>query len=305
MSFTQEVKSEVSKHGIDDVSKIPLLSAILSNSIIEKEKAKIVTENASLARFLFSLIKEVLLTTSKITVRNGYNYHKKLIYILEIKESKIKEKLGISKYLIPEHYIIDDEDALRNYIKGVFFITGSINDPKKSRYHLEFLVDNKKYAYFFSNLLNEYELGSKVLKRQTKYMIYIKEAEKIGDFLRIIEATSSLLYYEDIRIYRDHKNMTNRLNNCEQANVERTIETANSQIHDIEIIEKEDSLDLFDEKIKQIAFYRKKYPDSSLQELSDIITLETGKLITKSGVNHRMKKITDLAKKIRALSNKK
>ena len=130
-------------------------------------------------------------------------------------------------------------------------------------------------------------------------MVYIKEAEKIGDFLRIINATNAVFYFEDIRIYRDHKNMTNRLNNCEQANVDRIIETATNQIKEIEIIEKNDALNLLDDKVKQVLEYRKKYPEVSLTELSEIITLETGSSITKSGIYHRMKKITALANKLK------
>ena len=128
-------------------------------------------------------------------------------------------------------------------------------------------------------------------------MIYIKEAEKIGDFLKLIQATEALFYYEDIRIYRDHKNMTNRLNNCEQANVDKMIETANKQVKDIELLIKNGILELMDEKIIQVANYRKMYPEVSLQELSEIITYETGKSITKSGVYHRLKKIEQLASK--------
>lgn len=135
-------------------------------------------------------------------------------------------------------------------------------------------------------------------------MIYIKEAEKIGDFLRIINASKALLYYEDIRIYRDHKNMTNRLNNCEQANVDKIIASANNQVKDIELIMSIGGLDLLDEKEQVVANYRMKYKDASLLELSEIISLETGTKITKSGVNHRMKKITDLAERIRNKENK-
>ena len=125
-------------------------------------------------------------------------------------------------------------------------------------------------------------------------MIYIKEAEKIGDFLRMINAISALLYFEDIRIYRDHKNMTNRLNNCEQANVDKIILTSSSQIKDIEKLKEYDMIDLLDEKIQELIGYRLKYPESSLQELSEIISLETGNKITKSGLNHRFRKIKEI-----------
>ena len=130
-------------------------------------------------------------------------------------------------------------------------------------------------------------------------MIYIKEAEKIGDFLRMISAINALLYYEDIRIYRDHKNMTNRINNCEQANVDKIIMTANNQVSDIELIDDKASLKLLDEKCYLAAMYRLKYREASLSELSEIMTMETGNSITKSGLHHRFNKIKDLANKFR------
>ena len=161
------------------------------------------------------------------------------------------------------------------------------------------MVDSLEYADFIKHKLNTYFLNSKVIKRDNKFMIYIKEAEKIGDFLRMINAISALLYFEDIRIYRDHKNMTNRLNNCEQANVDKIIETANNQVKDIELIESIGGLDLLDEKVKIVAIYRKKYKEASLTELSEIISMETGVPITKSGLHHRFRKIKELASKIR------
>ena len=161
------------------------------------------------------------------------------------------------------------------------------------------MVNDLEYANFVSKLLNMFDLNSKVIKRETKYMIYIKEAEKIGDFLKIIQATEALFYYEDIRIYRDHKNMTNRLNNCEQANVDKTIITANNQVKEIEKIMDSGGLDLLDLKTKEAAIYRLKYKEASLLELSEIISIETGNKITKSGLHHRFKKISDLASKIK------
>ena len=148
-------------------------------------------------------------------------------------------------------------------------------------------------------MLNEYNLNSKVLKKDNKYMVYIKEAEKIGDFLRILNTTNALFYYEDIRIYRDHKNMTNRLNNCEQANVDKTVLAAIKQVSDIELIEQTCGLELLDEKTHEAAIYRLKYKDASLTELGEIITLETGNSITKSGLYHRFNKIKNLADRIR------
>jgi hypothetical protein len=305
MSFTSTVKNEVSKLELLEVEKIATLSSIILCGKEIEESLKIVTENPSVARLIFSLTKELYKIAPSITLRKGYNYKKNTLYILQIKHRQeyILSDLGILEnnelLNIPKEYIYDDEDSKRAYLRGLFLITGSINDPKKSRYHLEFLLNNKEYACFIMNLLNEYNLNSKIIKRENKYMVYIKEAEKIGDFLRIIKAYNAVLYYEDIRIYRDHKNMTNRLNNCEQANVDRIIETSNTQVKDIELIIDKVGLDLLDEKERIVAEYRLKYKDASLLELSEIISLETEKTITKSGLYHRFKKISDLASKIR------
>ena len=125
-------------------------------------------------------------------------------------------------------------------------------------------------------------------------MVYVKESEKISDFIKLLNSYNSLFYYEDIRIYRDHKNMTNRLNNCEQANVEKTINSSKEQLDNINKLLTKIHIDLLDEKIQEIIIYKQKYPESSLQELADIMTVETGKKITKSGINHRMRKIKKL-----------
>lgn len=188
---------------------------------------------------------------------------------------------------------------MRAYLRGSFLTKGSINDPKTSRYHLEYLIDEKEEAEFIQKLLNNFSLNSKILSREKGYMVYIKEAEKIGDFLRIISAFNAVLYYEDIRIYRDHKNMTNRLNNCEQANIDKIVETATKQLEDIRYLKENLGIELLDDKTKEIIDYREKYPEASLLELSEIISYETGKPITKSGLNHRFRKIRELAEKIK------
>ena len=296
MSFTSQIKTEISKQKYSKIEKISLLSAIVRNE--QSKDLRISNENIDVANLVFNLFQEIYRIIPKITVRKGYNYNKNYIYIVEInkKTDQIIQDLSINN--IPENFIVADDNLIRSYIKGLFLAKGSINDPKTSRYHLEILVDNQEYADFISNLLNKYNLNSKILKRENKYMIYIKESEKISDFLRLISATKALLYYEDIRIYRDHINMTNRLNNCEQANVDRIILTASEQIKDIELIKKY-GLDLLSEKEQEVAEYRLKYKEASLQELSEIITIETGNAITKPGLQHRFNKIKKLAQKIR------
>lgn len=310
MSFTSIVKNEVSKIESLKSENIAELSAIFRNISNIDGKIKITTENASVARRIFNLVKDLYGINSKITVRRGYNFNKTYLYILEVHEKvdDILNDLSIIDdgiYLItPKDYLVADDDLIRAYLRGLFMAVGSINDPKKSRYHLELLVDNNDYAKFINTLLNVYYLNGKIIKRENRYMIYVKEAEKISDFLRLINASSAVLYYEDIRIYRDHKNMTNRLNNCEQANVDKIIMTASEQIHEIELIESTGGLDLLDPKVEVAAIYRLKYPEASLSELSEIISIETGNIITKSGLHHRFSKIKLLAKKIKESKEK-
>lgn len=301
MSFTGIVKNELSKLELNKLEAITELSAILkNNAFISDNVIRVTTENSSVARHIFNLIKNLYSISPKITVRHGYNYQKNYVYILEIsnKLDFIIKDLNLDVE-IPNDYILDDDILTRIYLRGVFIASGSINDPKKSRYHLEFIVDSLKYAEFIKDKLNLYYLNSKVIKRDNKFMVYIKEAEKIGDFLRMINAIGALLYFEDIRIYRDHKNMTNRLNNCEQANVDKIIETASNQVKDIELIESIGGLNLLDEKTRLAAVYRMKYKEASLLELSEIISIETKTPLTKSGLHHRFTKIKDIANKIR------
>ncbi len=301
ISFTSTTKTEVSKLNLNKVETISELSAIIKNIGIINENIKITTENASLARMLFSLIKEIYGVTSKVTVRQGYNFQKNYLYILEIKEKThdIINDLNLNNMDYNNNYLIDDISLKRAYLTGLFLAVGSINDPKKSRYHLEFFVNNEEYSLFVCNLLNFFHLNSKMIRRENKYMVYIKEAEKIADFLRIINATNSLFYYENIRIYRENKNMTNRLNNCEQANVDKIIMTASMQIKDIELIKEKKLYDSLDDKLKNMCKYRLEYPEVSLQELSEIMSSELETKITKSGLNHRLKKIKEIANKLR------
>lgn len=305
MSFTKTIKDEISKIKTNKMESSAMLSALFFNLGQMDKTIKITTENASVARLIFKLVKDLYQVNIKITVKEKYNFKKGHNYILELENefSYILIDLGLQEkdklLLIPKEFIIDDNESEKAYLRGLFISIGSINDPKKSRYHLEFVTVEKEYAFFIKQLLNKYRLNSKILIRDNKYMVYIKEAEKISDFLRIIGAHHAVLYFEDIRIYRDHKNMINRLNNCEQANVDKIVSTATKQINDIKIIEEHGGLDLLEDKVKIIAQYRLKYPDVSLQELSNIISLETGNSITKSGLYHRFKKITHLADKIK------
>ena len=242
ISFTINVKNEVSSYDGVKNENMAMLSAIIRNSGKIDKEITITTENSKVARRIYTLISNMYnVSVNIIDKNNNFNRNRLYIIIVSDKVDFILKDLGIlndsDKYLetVPD-YLIDAEEEKRAYLKGIFLSCGSINDPKTSRYHLEFFIDNLNEANFVNNVLNEYYLNSKVIPKDKKYMVYIKEAEKIGDFLRIIGANDAVMYYEDIRIYRDHKNMTNRLNNMEQANIEKIINTCNSQIKDIELI---------------------------------------------------------------------
>ncbi len=305
VSFTSTVKDEITRLETTRLEDISELSAIVRLSSTIGKDINITIENNAVARKIFKSVKEIYDISPKITIRNK-KLGKGYTYILNIQSNikNILEDLSIlekNKYLsIPKEYIISDEEQLRSYLRGVFLVSGSVNDPKTSRYHLEFVLDTKEYSEFISNLLNSYDLNSKVIKREKNYTVYIKEAEKISDFLRIIKAFSAVMYFEDIRIYRDHKNMTNRLNNCEQANIDKVFLTAARQVKDIEKLYELDMVDLLDEKLQEVIEYRMKYKESSLQELADIISLETGNEITKSGLNHRFRKIKEIVESLKS-----
>lgn len=297
MTFTSNVKNEICALETPNIEEISELSAIIRNSYVDVDFIRINTENILVAERIYKLITKLYDIMPKIIVRKGYNYNKNYLYILEIKESElITKELNVEK--IPKEYMVADEEQIRAYLRGLFLIKGSVNDPQKSRYHLEFTVDSQEYADFILKILEQYNINAKTINRENNYMIYIKEAEKISDFLKIIGASKAVLYFEDIRIYRDHANMINRINNCEQANVDKIINTAYEQIRNIEKIEQKASLDILSAKEREVALYRKKYPDVSLVELSEIMTIETGNKITKSGVYHRLNKIKEIADKI-------
>lgn len=297
MTFTANVKNELCTLETRPIEILSELSAIIRNSYKDQTIIKIITENILVAERIYRLINLEYNISPQIIVRKGYNYNKNYLYILEIKEvDMICRDLNIEE--VPKEYLVADEEQIKAYLRGLFLIKGSVNDPQKSRYHLELSVDKEDYARFVLKILSQYNINAKVIARDNNYMIYLKEAEKISDFLKLIGASKAVLYFEDIRIYRDHANMVNRLNNCEQANVDKIINTSYEQIKAIERIEKNVGLDILNEGEKVVALYRKKYSEVSLVELSEIITLETGHKITKSGVYHRLNKIKEIADKI-------
>ena len=303
MSFTIQIKEEISSIETSKSEMIAELSGyIRNNGVITSKKVTMTTENKAVVDHLVEALKDVYNIKPKVEIIENLNFSKNDLYQITIDDNleKVLEKLGIhdenGKYLsVVPNYIVGGNEEIRAYLRGVFEGVGSINDPKTSRYHMELLVNKSKEAVFVQKLLNIFELNAKILGREKGYMIYIKEAEKISDFIKILGANKAVLYFEDVRVYRDKKNKTNRLNNMEQANMDKIIQTATIQLEQIRVIEENDGVMLLDDKTKETLEYRKKYPEASLKELAEIISIETNKPITKSGLNHRLRKIKDLA----------
>ena len=301
MSFTSNIKNEISNIEYGESEKMAELSAILNIGCkIFNNRFEIYTENVSVARRIYKLIKEIYHVDIEMDTSGFNNLRKNKLVLLTIKEKLdlILNDLSIledkKRLYIPKIYLVDSVDDKRAYLRGIFMMCGSINDPKTSRYHAEFVISNEKTANFVNDLLNELNFKSKCIKRDKNYMVYIKEAERISDFIKMLNATTSLFYYEDIRIYRDHKNMTNRLNNCEQANVDKSMNASSEQLELIKKLRELIDFDLLDDKIKDICIYKEKYPESSMNELALIISSETERPITKSGINHRFRKMKEM-----------
>lgn len=302
MSYTTNIKNEICNIEYPTSSAMAELSAILNiGAKIYDDRFEIYTENVSVARRIYKLIKEIYHVNIEMDTSGVNSLRKNKLVLLSVSEktSLILSDLSIideegNRLYVPKSYLVDEHDDKLAYLRGAFMICGSINDPKTSRYHAEFVINDENSANFVNDLLNEMNFNSKVIKREKSFMVYIKEAERISDFIKVLNAINSLFYYEDIRIYRDHKNMTNRLNNCEQANVEKSMLASNEQLELISKLKELYDFDLLDDKIQTMCIYKEKYPESSMAELALIISSETEKPISKSCINHRFRKIKEM-----------
>ena len=306
MSYTTKIKEEIASIENTKSEMIAELAGFIrNNGTLTKEAIILTTENKQTVERIKKFIKNVYNTDLQIEKKDNTNFSKKELVVMKIKNNveTIVKDLGCideeGNFLsVPPTYIVGANEEIRAYIRGVFLCCGSINDPKTSRYHMELLISTPDEAVFVQKLLNIFDLNAKILNRDKGYMIYLKEAEKISDYIKILGANNAVMYFENVRIYREQKNKTNRLNNCEQANIDKVISTATTQLEQIKIIEDTSSVELLDDKTRETLEYRKKYPEASFKELSEIISLETGKPITKSGLNHRLRKIKELAERL-------
>lgn len=298
MTFTTSLKEEIARTDFNIIeARCELIAFMNSVAKINKEGIFLTLENASIARRIYKEIKMIYSVNPSITIRIQKRFKVKQIYIISVKEKVnfIKDSIVLDKKYDIEELVSDEEKIA--FMKGAFLAVGNISDPRTSGYHLEFIFGKEKLAHQVLNLLNYFNLKAKIIKRGYKVVVYVKASECISDLIKLFKATNSLFYFEDIRIYRDHKNMVNRLNNCELANQEKSFKTGQVQIANINYLKDADLFDLLDEKTQIVANARIKYPEESMQELADIITNEEGYKIGKSGVNHHFIKISELVKR--------
>ena len=295
MTFNTSLKDEISKNVYSSVDACSELSAFVRcNSKITSKQIIITLENASVTKKIYKDIKTVFNISANITVRNQNRFRVKQIYILTINENidYIKKVLNVN-----EKINLESNEKKIAFLEGAFLAIGNVTNPQTSRYHLEYICKNEKIAKEIDNLLKYFKINSKIIKRGYKFVVYVKNGDNISDILKMFKATESLFFFEDIRIYRDHKNMVNRLNNCELSNQTKSIQTGLKQLNEINYIIDNDLLSLLDDNTKIICEIRKKYPESSLAEIAQIANVEYGYNIGKSGVNHHFIKIAALVKR--------
>ena len=304
MTFTTRLKDEMSKNEFNPIESNSIITSyLLTTGKFKKDRIELLSENASVIRLVYRCLKQNYGINPIVNIRIQKRFRVKQIYILIIKEKVdvIKNDISVYQGNILETLVTDEEKQA--FIMGSFMGVGSISDPKSKGYHLEFTYSDKKLAQNMEKLLSYYKMAVNLTVRNNKYVVYIKASENISDVIKMFRAYNSLFEFEDIRIYRDHKNMVNRLNNCEIANQEKTIKTGMKQIENIHYLQDNDLIDLLDDNLKLIVEYRLKYPEASLQELADIISMETDYKIGKSGINHHFIKINNLIKKHKEIEN--
>ena len=307
MSFAADVKKELTSLTVQrNLAQAELAALIRMNGSLSLSNHQFVlnvqTENAAIARRIFTLLKEHYDVRSELLVRRKMKLKKNNVYIVRLKQEtqKILLDLDIMDGLMFQSHIADEikqsDEKTRAYLRGAFLASGSVNNPETSRYHLEISSIYEEHNQDICDLLNQFDLNARTLERRNGYITYLKGAEKIADFLTLIGATNSMLKFEDVRIVRDMRNSVNRLVNCETANMNKTIDAASKQIENINFIETTVGLQSLPEKLQEIAELRIQNPEISLKELGEMIPSGA---ISKSGINHRIRKINDFADNLR------
>jgi len=309
MSFSATTKDELARLEINnqccelaELAALVRMDGTLQISANQQYSLNVVTENASVARRTYNLAKKQLQVPVHIVVRRKLRLKKNNSYLVKIFPQGIGElqKLGLVR---PDGEIQAgiDQNLIKKrcdriaYLRGAFLAGGSISNPE-GNYHLEIITGDAILASDLSKLFNKFHLNAKISMRKKFHVVYLKESDHIFTFLALIGAHQAVLEFENIRILKEMRNQVNRIVNCETANLNKTVDAAVRQLENIRLIERTIGLEALPENLQEIARLRLEYPDSSLKELGEHLHPKVGK----SGVNHRLRKIDEIAEKILA-----
>ncbi|WP_028548981.1 DNA-binding protein WhiA [Paenibacillus sp. UNC451MF] len=307
MSFAAQTKKELTMIQSDACCETAELSALIRmNGSVQLTNQRIVldvsTENAAIARRMYTLLKKKFNVHTELLVRKKMRLKKNNVYIVRV-PAQVQEILS-QMQIVSEGFlftpgiaedIIKEDCCKRAYLRGAFLAGGSVNNPEGSSYHLEISSMYEEHCQSLCRLANEFDLNARCIERKKGFVFYIKEGEKIIEFLNLIGAHQALLRFEDVRIMKDMRNSVNRLVNCETANLNKTIGAAVRQIDNIRLLQKEIGLENLPDKLREVAEIRLMHPDMNLKEVGDLLKGN----VSKSGVNHRLRKIDEMAEKIR------
>ena len=312
MSFSREVKEEIAKQ-ISNARHCRLseIAALLSacGHVIQKDgeikSIVLQTENIIVARKYFTLLKKTFNINTEILIRKNKAGKNSLLFLLVVKLPKqvsllyqatklsLHQELG-DKALVVDPIVVQNTCCKRAFVRGLFLAAGSMSDPEKT-YHYEIVFPDSLRASQLQEIINSFLIEAKIVLRKKYYVVYVKEGSQIVDLLNIMEAHTSLMDFENIRILKEMRNSINRQVNCEAANINKTVTAAAKQIDDILFIRDTIGFDNLTEGLEEIAELRISYPESSLKELGAMLNPPIGK----SGVNHRLKKLCSIADGLR------
>lgn len=294
MSFSSNVKEELSKIQTltnKEIVKYEFIGYLLTNNIeVENNYIKFSTENEYNINRFSKLLTNLNIENYTIEIQGK-------IYIINFKKSDLLNKLNIQELILKIKKI--DENAKKALVRGAFLGSGSINNPE-NKYHLEILFSKKQNVECIYSILNEFKIECKILETNNRISLYSKEGETISNLLAFIGASFAMLKFEEIRVVRDMKNKVNRLVNCETANLNKIINASLKQIDDIKLIKEKDKFKSLSKNLQEIANLRLEHPEASLVELGNMLNTPVGK----SGVNHRLKAISEIAEEIRKEESK-
>jgi DNA-binding protein WhiA len=312
VSFAAQTKKELTQYQNEDecCEKAELAALIRMNGSVQLTNQRIVldisTENAAIARRIYSLLKKKFGIHTELLVRKKMRLKKNNVYIVRVPNQvqPILSELRIVSegfMFVPgiDKSIVKSSCCKRAYMRGAFLAGGSVNNPEGSSYHMEISSMYEEHSQALCQLVNKFDLNARCIERKKGFILYIKEGEKIIEFLSLIGAHQALLRFEDVRIMKDMRNSVNRLVNCETANLNKTIGAAVRQIDNIKLLQKEIGLHNLPDKLREVAEIRLKHPDMNLKEVGDMLKGS----VSKSGVNHRLRKIDELAEKLRKSGN--